>query len=278
MTDVRFGTCGFSYKDWVGPFYPEGMKAGDYLAHYATRFDTVELNATFYRLPALKSLESMVAKTPPGFTFVVKAHRSLTHEPPADLSLAVEAFNMALRPFATAGKLGGVLLQFPYAFQPVPANRERLARLAGDLAGDAPVVVEFRHRAWFRDDFLDGVRKHGLSLCCVDEPALPGLPPPVALVTGPVGYLRFHGRNQEAWWAKEGEGAERDAGARYRYDYSTDEMKEWVPRVRDLTAAPKGVFVFFNNHPDGHAARNALTFRELLGPSGPSGTGEGQPG
>ena len=264
MADIRLGTCGFSYKEWVGPFYPEGLKAGDYLAHYATRFDTVELNATFYRLPTLNSLESIVAKTPAGFSFVVKAHRSLTHEPPDDLALAVSAFKMALKPFTAAGKLGGLLLQFPYAFQPVPANRERLARLAGDLGGGTPVVVEFRHRAWFRDDFLEAVGKLGLSLCCVDEPELPGLPPPVALVTGPVGYLRFHGRNKEAWWAKDDTGEPRDPGARYRYDYTAKEMKEWVPKVRDLSAAAQRTYLFFNNHPEGHAAKNALAFRTLL--------------
>ncbi len=205
----------------------------------------------------------MAVRTPSHFEFVVKAHRSLTHEPPADLAPAIEAFKVALRPFIQAQKLAGVLLQFPYAFQPVPANRERLARLAGDLAGQ-PVIVEFRHRAWFRDDFLDGVRKLGLSLCCVDEPALPGLPPPEAILTGPIGYVRFHGRNKEAWWSNEREGEGRDPHARYRYNYSVEEMKEWVPKVRGLAERASRVFVFFNNHPEGFAANNALAFRALL--------------
>ncbi len=268
MTGVRVGTCGFSYKDWVGPFYPAGTTPGDYLGWYAARFDTVELNATFYRLPSLPSLEGLVAKTPPGFTFIVKAHRSLTHEPAPDPAAALAAFRGALGPFAAAGRLGGVLLQFPYAFQPVPASRDRLARLAGALAGVAPVIVEFRHRAWFREDFLEGVRTLGLSLCCVDEPELPGLPPPVAVATGPVGYVRFHGRNQEAWWAREAEGRERDPGARYRYDYREEELQPWVPKVRALAAATERVYAFFNNHPDGHAAQNALSFRALLEASG----------
>lgn len=271
MNQVRIGTCGFSYADWKGVFYPDGTMPGDYLRHYATQFDTVELNATFYRLPSLASLDGMVKKTPPGFSFIVKAHQSLTHVPgPAtELESAITTFRMALGPFATAGKLGGVLLQFPYAFQPIPVNRDRLRQLSAGLTGVAEVIVEFRHRAWYRDDFLADVRRLGLSLCCVDEPELPGLPPPLAIATGPVGYVRFHGRNREAWWPKRGERKERDPGARYRYDYRPEEMQEWVPKVRALASATGQTYVFFNNHPDGHAAQNAASFRTLLGDRDP---------
>lgn len=255
---IRVGTSGFSYDDWKGVFYPEGVRKNKFLEHYASVFDALELNATFYALPSLVTLQGLVDRTPPGFSFAVKAHRAITHESPDASAEMLPRFRMALRPFEAAGKLGAVLLQFPYAFQPVVANRDRLAAVAGSLAG-LPVVAEFRHRAWFRDDMLAWVRDRGLNLCCVDEPELPGLLPPLAIATGPVGYIRLHGRNAEAWWAKD-----RGPSERYRYRYGLPPLREWAGKAIGLASATERVYVFFNNHPAGHAAQNAVEFRALL--------------
>ncbi len=258
---IRVGTAGFSYPDWVGPFYPSGTKKNRFLEHYATVFDCLELNATFYAIPAMATLTGLVNRTPPGFSFSVKAHRAITHEP-VEGDAILPAFRMALRPFEESGKLGAVLLQFPYAFQPVEPNRARLAAVAGALAG-LPLVVEFRHRAWYRDEMLAWVRERGLNLCCVDEPALPGLLPPDARRTGPIGYVRLHGRNAEAWWAKD-----RGPSERYRYRYDEPVLREWADKVRGVARGAERIYVFFNNHPDGHAAVNAREFRGLLNVTG----------
>ncbi len=254
---IRIGTAGFSYPDWKGTFYPAGVPKARFLEHYATVFDTLELNATFYALPSLATLAGLAARTPPGFSFAVKAHRAITHEP-AGAEGILPAFRMSLRPFEDAGKLGAVLLQFPYAFQPVEANRTRLASVADALAG-LPLVVEFRHRAWYRDEMLAWVRERGLNLCCVDEPDLPGLLPPDARLTGGIGYVRLHGRNAEAWWAKD-----RGPSERYRYRYETPVLREWAGKVGGLARSADRIYVFFNNHPGGHAAANAVEFRDLL--------------
>lgn len=255
-------------------FYPENLPKGRFLEHYSAEFDTVELNATFYQLPALKSLEGMVRRTPPGFSFVVKAHQALTHQRGKAAEEILPSFRMALKPFADAGKLGGVLLQFPYSFKANPENSKYVRELAGRIT-EAPVVAEFRHKGWFVSDGVAWLKKHAISLCCVDEPELPNLPPPVAEVTGPVGYVRFHGRNKPAWWSPTApdpakpighEGAAgRSAGERYRYLYRADELEEWVPRVGAMAREAKDLFGFFNNHPEGHAVRNAQDFRKLLG-------------
>jgi uncharacterized protein YecE (DUF72 family) len=254
-------------------FYPEKLPKGKFLEYYAEHFDTVELNATFYQLPVLRSLEGMVRRTPPGFSFVVKAHQSLTHQRGKAAEEMLPAFKVALKPFAEGGKLGGILLQFPYSFKANPPNATYVRELA-ERIGEAPVIAEFRHKDWFVPDGLAWLRKHAISLCCVDEPELPNLPPPAAEVTGPVGYVRFHGRNSSAWWSPtapdpakpighEGPG-DRSAGERYRYLYRANELEEWVPKLERMTAEAKHMFAFFNNHPEGHAVTNARDLKKLV--------------
>jgi len=297
---IRIGTCGYSYDDWKGVFYPEKTPKGKFLEYYAEHFDTVELNATFYQLPALKTLEGMVKRTPEGFSFVIKAHQALTHAR-QDAEKVLPLFREALKPFSNSGKLGGVLLQFPYSFKPSLEASAHVEKMKAGL-GEAGIVVEFRHRAWFTSQTLEWLKSRELSLCCVDEPQLPGLPLPSAEVTGPVGYVRFHGRNAEAWWGKtpapaageyivhdRGDGPDpspstrrngsrgagapaagkpsraADASARYRYLYKEEELKEWVPRVREMGKKAKVVYALLNNHPDGYAIRNAKDFQRLMG-------------
>ncbi len=259
-------------------FYPDKLPKGKFLEHYAAEFDTVELNATFYQLPALKSLEGMVRRTPPGFSFVVKAHQALTHQRGKAAEEMLPSFKMALKPFVDGGKLGGVLLQFPYSFKANPPNATYVRELVGRITG-APVIAEFRHKDWFVPDGIAWLKKHAISLCCVDEPELPNLPPPVAEVTGPVGYVRFHGRNRAAWWSPTApdpsqpighdETGGRSPGERYRYHYRPDELEAWVPKVRAMAHEASGQFAFFNNHPEGHAVRNARDLKVLLGESHP---------
>ncbi|MCJ7512241.1 MAG: DUF72 domain-containing protein [Anaerolineales bacterium] len=250
---IRLGTSGFSYDDWVGPVYPVGLPRRGWLGHYAQQFDTVELNVTYYRLPASKTVEGWVAHTPADFLFTVKAHGSLTHERQAP---DFAGFVLSAQPLKESGKLACVLAQFPHAFHPTPDNREYLARLREGL-GELPVVIEFRDSAWVSEATFERLRQLDLGYCCVDEPALKGLMPPVAVATSSLGYVRFHGRNAARWWEHE------QAFERYDYTYRRDELEEWVPRLRDLEANTSLTLVYANNHYRGQSV-DALRQLSLL--------------
>lgn len=255
---ICLGTSGFSYKDWVGPFYPENLPAGKWLAYYAREFDTVELNVTYYRVPTERMVRGWIERTPADFLFSIKAHRSLTHEREEPQT---ETFRARARQLQDAGKLACVLLQFPYAFRPTPENRRYLKELREALAG-MPVVVEFRHRAWIQEQTFEALRQMELGFCCVDEPRLPGLMPPVARVTGPVAYVRFHGRNAKKWWHHE------QAWERYDYTYTQEELREWVPKIQGLDRQATRVMVYANNHYRAQSVDTVRTLKNLLAASG----------
>lgn len=251
---IHIGTSGFSYDDWIGPVYPEGLPSRDHLAFYAREFSTVEINTTYYRVPNVSMVQGWANKTPAGFLFSVKAYQGLTHErEEPDFA----SFVAALQPLVEAGKLACVLAQFPYSFHPTPDNRGYLGRLR-DGFGDLPVVVEFRNAGWVGQPTFDLLRSLELGFCCVDEPRLKGLLPPVAVATGPVAYVRFHGRNAAKWYNHE------QAWERYNYTYSTAELAEWTPKLRKLDAAAELTLVYFNNHYVGQAARGARDLGQLL--------------
>ena len=255
---VVIGTSGFSFDDWVGPFYPPGTKRGDMLPRYAERFAAVEVNATYYRIPPPSTMASLDARTPDGFEFLVKAHQSMTHEAEAAPDDATfRAFADCVAPLVAAGKFRGVLLQFPWAFRPTVAARGRLELLHERLSGLGPLFAEFRHASWVDDRVFRFLDERGIGYCSVDEPALPGLVPPVARLTGTIGYVRLHGRNAATWWG-------RGAGDRYDYLYSPAELEEWVRKIRELAERSNTVYVFFNNCHAGQAARNALLMKDLV--------------
>jgi uncharacterized protein YecE (DUF72 family) len=311
---IVLGTSGWSFRDWVGPFYPPGTERARMLDYYAREFPAVEVNSTYYRIPHPRTFEAIEKKTPPGFEFVVKTHHDMTHLQTRDPQ-AYRDFLHAIRPLREAGKLTGILAQFPYAFRRTPENEEFLRRLRELLGEDAPLFIEFRHRSWMDEEVFRELDRDRLGYVSVDEPDLPGLVPPVARVTGPGGYVRFHGRNREAWWPRAGEigrgapdreaaprGAAADRAAagggragrgapvrdlgplfsgtperpaeapwsrrtsstRYDYSYTEDELREWVEKIREMTANAKKTFVFFNNCHVGQAATSAKLMRRLL--------------
>jgi len=256
---IRIGTSGYSYEDWIGPFYPEGTAKGDMLLYYAREFDTTEINSTYYRLPTPQMLAAMARKVPAGFLFTVKASQELTHgreEPQA----AFRQFREALEPLQDAGKFGCVLAQFPWSFRPSDESRDYLTLLREQLR-DLPVVVEFRNAGWVNEQTFALLQRLSLGYCCVDEPRLKGLIPPIARATAPVAYVRFHGRNAAKWWQHQ------EAWERYDYAYSEDELREWVPKIHDLAGAAETVFVLTNNHWRGQAVTTAKQLRLLLEPA-----------
>ena len=191
---VLIGTSGYSFPDWVGPFYPPGTTRAGMLDYYVQQFPAVEVNATYYRIPPPPTLAAMERKTPAGFEFVVKANAAMTHEGSADPAL-YDSFRRAIEPVARAGKLSGLLAQFPWAFRRGAKEEEHL-RAMKRLLPDAPLFVEFRHKSWIAEDVFPFLEREGLGYVSVDEPDLPGLVPPVARATTEAAYVRFHGRNR----------------------------------------------------------------------------------
>ena len=264
------GTSGYSYPDWRGAFYPSGLSKNDYLAYYAEHFQTLELNSSYYSLPATSLIRNLVTRTPDKFQVVVKAHRSITHEREGELAACLGAFREAVEPLAERGKLAAVLLQFPFSFHYGDPQLEFLEHLLERLSAFS-TVIEFRNGRWLNKSVLEWLKSRKVALCCVDEPRLPGLvPPEVALTSDKIGYVRFHGRNAEKWWEHEA------AWERYDYLYRMDELEEWREGIEFLGQKAERTFIFFNNHFRGQAARNAEDMQEMLGLPRKSGGGQQQ--
>lgn len=251
---VRVGTSGYSFADWVGPFYPPGTRPGAMLDYYQRRFRTVEINATYYRIPPPATMARMAERTSPDFDFMVKLPGELTHRR-TGIAAPLDAFRRAIAPLAEAGKLAGVLAQFPFSFHRSPAAECYLADLREALA-PLPAFVELRHASWDAPDLPALMGTIGCGFCSVDEPRLPGLIPQRAFVAGETAYVRLHGRNARDWW---GGGSER-----YNYLYRPDELEGWAEIVRRLAQEARATYVFFNNCHAGHAVVNARMMEDLL--------------
>ena len=270
---IYVGTSGYSFRSWRGVFYPRRLPAGEALRYYCRHFGALELNTSFYNDRPAAAAGRLAAGTPPGHAVAVKLHHSFTHTarpqqtvgsrpasphhqaPAREVSLG--QFLECLAPLRAAGKLAAVLAQFPQSFVNSEPHRAHLAALAEQLAADG-LVVEFRHRSWATDSVLDWLRSLGVSYCCVDEPHLPELMPPLVAVTGPIGYVRLHGRNAATWYRA---GERQD---RYDYLYTEEELGYWVEAVRRMHAEVERVFLFTNNCYTGKAVINARMFQKLL--------------
>jgi uncharacterized protein YecE (DUF72 family) len=268
MGELLIGTSAWSDHD---PFYPPGTKPAEQLPYYARYFPIVEVNTTYYRIPAARMVEGWVRRTPPGFTFDVKPPRQLTStpeqprgeapEPDADLA---DAFAEAIAPLREAGKLGAVTFQFPPSYRNTEAHREYL-RLLPELLPDYPLAVEFRRRDWLdeehADETLDMLREAGLTYTMVDEPQFgTGSVPPVYAVTNPdLAVVRFHGRNARTWY-KFG-GSSRD---RFNWEYRPEELAEWRPKLEEARNEAKAVHVLFNTNARDQGPRNAVRLMDQL--------------
>jgi uncharacterized protein YecE (DUF72 family) len=256
------GTSGFSYKDWRGPFYPRGIQDKDMLGFYAEKFPMVEINSSYYAIPSVASVRSMVSKVPDDFEFVVKAHGSITHErrPP---SSSLPPFLNPLGPMRDAGKLGCLLFQFPNSFRHGEDGLAFLMDLREELPPDWPAVVEFRHSSWLRGQTYEVLAGFGLGFVNCDMPQVRGLMPPTDVVTSDVAYVRLHGRNSGSWYDHD------EAWERYDYRYSDQELEEWVPRLVDIGQRTKKTYIVFNNHPRGQSSDNALAMRRKIAEAEP---------
>lgn len=254
---IYVGTSGYSYKDWIGPFYPEDVKQGDMLSIYSGAFDFTEINSTYYRLPNAFMFYNMQKKTGDAFKFTVKLHQAMTHSrdaSPADY----RTFLDSVKVLKEANKLGCLVAQFPYSFHCDPGNRDYLKALKEQLEG-YELVVEFRNNKWINDSTFELLKENELGFVCVDEPSLYGLLDRKALSTSKISYVRLHGRNSRKWWEHE------EAYERYDYLYKESELAEWVEKVEKLAEDCEDCFVSFNNHYKAQAVSNAMLLKKLLG-------------
>ena len=253
---IYFGTSGFSYNDWVGNFYPTGIPKREWLTYYAREFNACEVNSSYYALPQPSTLKAMAEKTDEDFLFCFKANQEMTHQR-EDNARIFEAFHQVLEPVIADGKFGCILAQFPYSFRLNRHNWDYL-KLFRERLGELPVVVEFRNAQWVSSEVFDWLRHLDLGFCCVDEPQLPNLLPPLAEATSKTGYVRFHGRNSAKWWEHE------QAYERYDYSYSPSELSEWLPKIQKLDSAAEKTFIFANNHWRGQAVGTIRQLRLML--------------
>ncbi|HSP05768.1 MAG TPA: DUF72 domain-containing protein [Acidobacteriota bacterium] len=255
---IYFGIAGWSYPDWEGIVYPAHKERRfDPLAYLANYFDTIELNNTFYRIPESKMVESWAKRVQHNgnFRFTAKIWQGFTHgkENPGEAEL--RQFLKAMEPLRTADRLGTLMAQFPVSFRNEPQNRERLSWIVEKFHG-FPMTVEFRHRSWVVQEVLDWMSERQIGFCNVDEPVFRRMLKPTAIITGPVAYVRFHGRNYKTWFAEDG-----NRDSRYDYLYTDAELEEWVPRVQEMASKSGGVYVVGNNHFRGQAPANILQLK-----------------
>jgi uncharacterized protein YecE (DUF72 family) len=255
---VRFGPAGWDYPDWAGKVYPAPKPRGfDPLRYLAGFFGVIEINSTFYRPATAKVARGWVERVSghPDFRFTAKLYKRFTHERQTAWSREeADEVRSGLHPLAEAGRLGALLLQFPWSFRNTEENREWLRDLAKAFR-DYPLVVEVRHVSWNEPDFYAELVDSRMGIVNLDQPLFRNSLPPSARATSAVGYIRVHGRNYKDWFRKE---AGRDE--RYDYLYSPGELKPWAGRTRALLEEPSvtEVYVVNNNHFAGQAVTNAL--------------------
>jgi len=262
---LLIGTSGYDYPEWKGIFYPQELKRKDFLPYYASQFNALELNNTFYNMPTADRLLSFYERSEGRLSFSVKANRLLTHEISNQWQSAAEDFQKALEPLKNRDCLSAILFQFPQSFHYTKDNRFYLAKLIQQFQ-DYPVMIEFRHREWVRPSVFEGLEKLQAGLVYCDMPQLKYLPDGKSLNSPFIGtsaYIRLHGRNEASWYS----GRTPDnpsSSARYLYDYSDQELKSFVPIILEAKSEGKRVQLYFNNHPSGNGPKNALTLKAML--------------
>jgi len=296
MGDILVGTCSWTDPTLIecGRFYPSWARSAEArLQYYASQFPIVEVDSSYYALPSETTSGLWVRRTGDKFTFDIKTFRLFTQHPtplkslPKDIREALPAevkkkanlyyrdlptelldelwnrFELALLPLDSSGKLGVVLFQFPPWFY--PGNQQRDYILAcKDRLPQYTLAVEFRHNSWLNEKNVEHtlglLRDHNLPLVCVDEPqGFKSSVPAIVKVTSDIALIRFHGRNRETWEKKGISAAER-----FDYLYSEEELREWVPKIRELASKTRQLHVLFNNCRHDKAIVNAGQVRRML--------------
>lgn len=237
---IFIGTSGWHYKHWLGVFYPAGTKGAQMFEFYARHFDTVEINNSFYRLPAAHTFDNWRESAPAGFCFAVKASRFTTHmKKLKDPQSSSEKFFLVAE--RLENKLGPILFQLPPRWK---LNIERFAEFLAAIPRGHKYAFEFREDSWHVPEVFALLRKHKAALCIHD---FADMKVPKEL-TADFTYIRFHGPTSAKYWGS----------------YSDDDLKKWAQRIESWRSQLPATYVYFNNDPEGAAVRNALTLKRLL--------------
>jgi uncharacterized protein YecE (DUF72 family) len=291
---VRIGTCSWADEALTKHWYPKQVPAKERLPYYAERFSTVEVDSTYYRVPERSMVQGWADRTPGDFVMHVKAFGLMTRHPvkleqiPPDLREGMPVdergrvdrpprelrgkvfreFLGALEPLRETGKLGGILFQLPPYVVWKQSSLDYLEWARDQLGSDA-MLVEPRHRSWFEEDvrpeLLRFLEEHRMAWVVVDAPKVDArnVPETLVAVTSPLAYVRFHGRNAGTWNVRGGSAAER-----FDYLYGEDELRTWVPALRELSGDAEEAYAFFNNNNQtngvAQAPAGAILLRKLL--------------
>ena len=246
---VLMGTSGWSYKEWIGPFYRKTDRS--MLQAYTKVFRTVEIDSTFYRYPSKGTVMGWTRYSPEEFVYTAKLPGLITHEKKLDLSKGVEedlkVFVELMEPLYLNGKLGCILIQLPPKFG---FNPEKLEQFFEILPTQVNFAVEFRDKSWIRNETWALLEKCQVAYTIVDEPLLP----PEVHITSRIAYFRWHGRGSRPW---------------YDYRYPSNELEPWVSKVNEVAGKTKKIYGFFNNHFHGYAVENCIQIMEMLGVATP---------
>ena len=268
----RVGTSGWSYDDWAGVFYPCNLKKDRWLEYYMRFFHTTEIDSTYYRFPSPAMVNGWIERASKieSFEYSPKMPKPVTHDSLlSDKNLALQFQDQVLAPLAAADCLGCTLLQLSPYFRLADNNErtghlERLAALLESLdTASYKYAVEFRHASWLSGGRLDRdtanlLHRHDVAACIVDGPSMP----PIVEDTASHAFVRFHGHNEDLWYAKERKPGDTRMN-RYDYDYGEWELAPWKGRLDALKAGT--VRAYFNNHPHANSVKNAKLFESLLG-------------
>ena len=260
---IHVGTAGWSYRDWEGVLYPKPHPRGfDPLAYLSRYVDVVEVNSTFYRPVEPDVARRWVDRVSDAsrFAFTAKLWKRFTHERDTAFTRSeVATVRRGFMPMHNAGKLGALLLQFPWSFRRTDENGLWLDDVTRAF-DEFPLVVEVRHVSWSVPEFYDELTERGIGFVNIDQPLFRHSVKPSATATAPVGYVRIHGRNYHDWFRK-------DAGveARYDYLYTPAELKPWADRTLEVAATgADDVYAIANNHYRGQAAVNAIQLASMV--------------
>ncbi len=244
MGVIFLGTSGWSYKDWIGPFYktPEESKLGA----YSKVFKTAEIDSTFYRFPMKGMVLGWLRYSPSDFVFAAKLPKQITHKGKLEAKIVesdLDKFCDLMRPLQLGGKLCCLLAQLPPGLK---YDDDLLESFIAIFPREFRLAVEFRHETWMRNETWKILERYNAAYTIVDEPLLP----PTVKVTSDIAYVRWHGRGERPW---------------YYYLYEPEELEPWVEKVKETKKQAEKVFGYFNNHYHGYAVRNCLQFTEMIG-------------
>lgn len=245
MNKILLGCSGWSYKDWIGPFYK--VEKASKLKAYSGVFKTAEINSTFYAYPSKGMVMGWLKYTKSDFVYAAKLPRLITHKKKLDPKQGVEEdiqrFCELMQPLQLNGKLGCVLIQLPPG---IKFDLDLMETFFELLPTESKFAIEFRDPSWLRDETWRLLEKYKVAYTIVDEPLLP----PKVKVTSDIAYIRWHGRGERPW---------------YNYCYKTEELELWIPKVKETAKKAKTVCGYFNNHYHGYAVKNCLQTLEILG-------------